>query len=133
MSRRVAFMAWLKEQEGKPYIWNADGPRGYDCSGLVCAGILAVGGPDWRATHNSDRLWRELTATELAEPGDFVFYGPPHKSTHVMVQWWDGRVYGATGGGSQTTEPTKGACVQFRSGPNYRPDLLGYRRFPLED
>lgn len=30
-------LTFLKAQDGKPYVWNAAGPGGYDCSGLVSA------------------------------------------------------------------------------------------------
>ncbi|WP_375746479.1 C40 family peptidase [Corallococcus interemptor] len=47
-----------------PFRWGAKGlrapgaePRLFDCSGLVTWCLNEVGGPDWRATHNTDRLW----------------------------------------------------------------------------
>jgi len=134
-SKREQFIEWCYAQRGKPYIWGSDGPDGFDCSGLVCAGILALGGPDWRKTHNSDKMFREFKVIQGrgAQPGDLVFYGPPTRVTHVMVLWPDGRVFGAAGGNSKTLTPTKGAEVQFRSKVNYRPDLRGFRAFPLED
>lgn len=135
VSKRQQFLDWCYAQKGKPYIWGADGPDGYDCSGLIAAGVLFLGGPDWRKTHTSDRMFRELRPIEgrNAQAGDLVFYGPPLKVTHVMVLWGDGRVFGAAGGNSRTTSPTKGAEVQFRRSINYRPDLRGLRAFPLED
>jgi murein DD-endopeptidase len=49
-----------------PYRWNAQGTRDanngqrlFDCSGLVTWALLQVGGPDWRAIHNTDRLLAE--------------------------------------------------------------------------
>jgi cell wall-associated NlpC family hydrolase len=134
-TKRQAFLNWCYSQKGKPYIWAAKGPDAYDCSGLVTAGLLAIGGPDWRAMWNSQRLFGSLKNIEgrAAKAGDLVFYGPPHRITHVMVLWDDGRVFGATGGGSQTKTPTKGAEVQFRSKVKYRPDVRGFRAFPLEE
>jgi len=135
LSRRQRFLDWCYSQRGRPYIWGAKGPEAYDCSGLVTSGFLAVGGQDWRVTHNSQRLFGLLQdiTDRPAKAGDLVFYGPPNRVTHVMVLWEDGRVFGATGGGSQTKTPTKGAEVQFRSKVGYRPDVKGFRAFPFED
>jgi hypothetical protein len=36
--------AWLRAQNGKPYVWAAAGPDGYDCSGLVSAAYLMMHG-----------------------------------------------------------------------------------------
>jgi hypothetical protein len=33
----AAALAWARTQVGKPYIWGAVGPRGYDCSGFMSA------------------------------------------------------------------------------------------------
>lgn len=35
----VRTQAWMKAQAGKPYVWAASGPGGYDCSGFVSATI----------------------------------------------------------------------------------------------
>lgn len=40
----VAAQAWLMGQRGKPYVWGAVGPGGYDCSGLVSAVINVARG-----------------------------------------------------------------------------------------
>ncbi|GEL75374.1 hypothetical protein MVI01_71580 [Myxococcus virescens] len=69
-----------------------------------------VGGPDWRATHHTGRLWTEcshLKVGDLVLPGDLVLYhrlGEPTKPEHVMVvvSWALDVVVGASGGGSST-------------------------------
>jgi len=47
---------WIRAQAGKPYVWAAAGPHGYDCSGLVGAvyQLLRGGNPHQRvfSTHN---------------------------------------------------------------------------------
>lgn len=126
-----AFLRWCLERVGKPYVWGAKGPDAFDCSGLVTAGVLACGGPDWRQTHNSARLFDVLAPTQWPVAGGLAFYGPPHRVVHVMVVVGDGRVFGAAGGGSQTTTPTKGACVQFRASVDYRRDRRGFRALAL--
>ncbi len=128
------FLEHCIAQEGKPYIWGAKGPDTFDCSGLVTYALHKAGGPDWRATHSSARLFECLPVVTEPEPGDLCFYGSPERVTHVMVVIGDkiGRVIGASGGnGTCTTlEIAKkiGAAVKFKSGVKYRPDLRGFRR-----
>ncbi|GGT34701.1 NlpC/P60 family protein [Nonomuraea spiralis] len=64
---------WALTQQLKPYVWGAEGPSSYDCSGLVMAAYQRVGislphytGDQWTAgTHVSrDQL----------RPGDLVFF-----------------------------------------------------------
>jgi cell wall-associated NlpC family hydrolase len=60
-------------QIGKPYIWGADGPGGYDCSGLTSAA--------WRQggvslPHNAAAQRRTIRSVSRSElrPGDLIFY-----------------------------------------------------------
>ncbi len=144
----AAYLEALRAQEGYPYTWptpenyySGKGlsgclyPTGRDCSGAVTFAIHAAGGPDLRSDHSSRTLWKELMATDAPLPGDLVFYGQAGIPGHVMTLMDDGRVLGATGGNRLTTSPTLakpiGACVRYRSGPNYRTDKLGFRVNPL--
>ncbi|GLX00651.1 C40 family peptidase [Microtetraspora sp. NBRC 16547] len=64
---------WALSQQLKPYVWGADGPSSYDCSGLVMAAYQRVGislphytGSQWSAgTHIDPKDMR---------PGDLVFF-----------------------------------------------------------
>lgn len=60
-------------QIGKPYVWGADGPGGYDCSGLTSAA--------WRQggvtlPHNAARQRRTVSSVSRSNlrAGDLVFY-----------------------------------------------------------
>ena len=78
-AQRVTAVAFAKKQvqARKPYVWGAQGPNSFDCSGLVYAAYKAAG-LDWP---NWDRLNAALYAgytkhvalTEL-QPGDLLFY-----------------------------------------------------------
>ncbi|NBD11847.1 C40 family peptidase [Corallococcus silvisoli] len=156
-SQRAAFLALVLEQMGAPYRWGAKGLkpsasalRLFDCSGLVTWCLQEVGGPDWRATHNTDRLWDVCTPVAIeAEllPGDLVLYGRPGTKTadgrpvtredpnHVMVYVGAGVVVGASGGGSTTLTladaAAAGARVKTFPRIAYRGDVLGFRRLPF--
>lgn len=126
-----------------PYLWGGKSPgRGLDCSGTVTLGLWLAGGPDWRATHDCDRLWAacEYVEETEAQPGDLAFYGRRKPDgaldcTHVMVLLPGGRVWGATGGDSTTTSraiaEAKGARVKAKPLVRYRQDFVGFRRLPL--
>lgn len=144
-SQRAAFLQAVLAQMHAPYRWGAkgqrastDGPRLFDCSGLVTWALHQVGGPDWRATHNTDRLWAECApVASVADllPGDLVLYGKAGDPDHVMVHVGAGVVVGASGGGSKTLTledaARTGACVKAFARPEYRPDILGFRRLPF--
>jgi murein DD-endopeptidase len=130
----MGFLLQCSTAEGKPYVWGAKGPDAFDCSGLVTWALHECGGPDWRNSHNSARLFAELAPVEKPQEGDLAFYGQPGRVTHVMVCWGDGRVYGACGGDSTTTSvemaKLRKAKVQYRAKADYRPGFLGFRRLP---
>ncbi|WP_368671424.1 C40 family peptidase [Corallococcus exiguus] len=144
-SQRAAFLALVLAQMHAPYRWGAkgtpvskDGPRLFDCSGLVTWAFNQVGGKDWRATHNTDRLWAECAPVASAAdllPGDLVLYGKAGDPDHVMVHVGAGVVVGASGGGSKTLTledaARADAKVKAFTRVAYRPDLLGFRRLPF--
>ncbi len=138
MSLRASFVRLIEQFAAAaiPYHWGGKDLTGLDCSGAVTLALFLAGGPDWRASHWSDRLLRECEpVTEAsAHPGDLALYGTRSGASHVMVLMPDGRVCGATGGGSTTTRDnaTSRQRVLYRSGPHYRQDLLGFRRLPLD-
>ncbi|KXK58798.1 glycoside hydrolase [Micromonospora rosaria] len=60
-------------QIGKPYVWGAEGPHAYDCSGLMLAAWATAG---VRLPHNAARQRRVTPSVSRSElrPGDLVFY-----------------------------------------------------------
>ncbi|MGK5440670.1 NlpC/P60 family protein [Micromonospora sp. URMC 105] len=68
---------------GKPYAWGADGPGGYDCSGLTSAAWRAAGRS---LPHNTRMQWGVVTHIGRGDlrPGDLVFYsGLGHVALYV--------------------------------------------------
>ncbi|MEV7570369.1 C40 family peptidase [Streptomyces tanashiensis] len=60
-------------QIGKPYVWGAEGPRSYDCSGLTqrAWGAAGLGIP-----RTSQEQWRLLPHVDIKDmrPGDLIVY-----------------------------------------------------------
>jgi cell wall-associated NlpC family hydrolase len=68
---------------GKPYVWGAAGPNGYDCSGLTLAAWRAAGKS---LPHNAAMQWNMVARIDRAslQPGDLVFYnGLNHVGIYV--------------------------------------------------
>ncbi|MFN8050399.1 MAG: NlpC/P60 family protein [Acidimicrobiales bacterium] len=64
------------EQQGDPYVWAADGPDSFDCSGLVLFAYRAAGVQLPHSSRGMRAMTRSITADEL-QPGDLVFGGSP--------------------------------------------------------
>lgn len=98
---------------GKPYVWAADGPDGYDCSGLTLAAWRAAG---IGLAHYTVTQWEQtipIGRSDLA-PGDLVFYSG---LGHVALYVGDGKVIHA---------PTFGEYVKISNVDMMSPE--GYRR-----
>ncbi|MFE6894523.1 NlpC/P60 family protein [Streptomyces sp. NPDC057694] len=82
-------LAYAVRQIGKPYVWGAEGPASYDCSGLTSQAWAHAGQPIPRT---SQEQWATLPKVPLSElrPGDLVVYFP--KATHVAMYLGDGMV-----------------------------------------
>jgi peptidoglycan DL-endopeptidase CwlO len=82
-------LEYAVEQIGKPYVWGAEGPRSYDCSGLTSQAWAEAGR---EIPRTSQEQWAQLPRVSLRSlrPGDLVIYFP--KATHVAIYLGDGMV-----------------------------------------
>ncbi|WP_405840866.1 C40 family peptidase [Streptomyces platensis] len=74
---------------GKPYVWGATGPAGYDCSGLTQAAWKAGGVALPRTTYTQISSGPRVARSQLA-PGDLVFFYSG--ISHVGIYVGDGRM-----------------------------------------
>lgn len=82
-SRSVA-MEYAIKQLGKPYVWAAQGPNGFDCSGLTHKAWGAAGEDVFPQT---ETLVRQERHVSRPQPGDLIYH-PGH------VQMFMGRIGG---------------------------------------
>ncbi|SEE35633.1 C40 family peptidase [Streptomyces sp. 2314.4] len=86
---------------GKPYVWGATGPSGYDCSGLTQAAWKSGGVALPRTTYTQVSSGPRIDRSQLA-PGDLVFFysGISHVGLYI-------------GGGKMIHAPHPGAPVRI--------------------
>ncbi|MFI1259237.1 C40 family peptidase [Streptomyces netropsis] len=82
-------VAFAYQQLGKPYVWGAQGPASYDCSGLTSRAWSRAGVPIPRT---SQEQWKKLARIPLGtlRPGDLIIYY--REATHVAIYVGDGQV-----------------------------------------
>ncbi|WP_239312934.1 C40 family peptidase [Plantactinospora mayteni] len=83
-------------QIGKPYVWGADGPDSYDCSGLTGA-AWAKGGVSLAHNARSQRGQTARISRSELRPGDLVFYYAD--LSHVGMYVGDGWIVHASRAG----------------------------------
>ncbi|MFW3173104.1 C40 family peptidase, partial [Geodermatophilus sp. CPCC 206100] len=90
-------------QRGKPYVWAAEGPGSFDCSGLVLFAYQAAGVSLPHSSRLQSQTGRTVSRAE-ARPGDLVaFYSPV---SHIGIY---------LGNGQMVHAPTSGDVVKVAS------------------
>ncbi|MEU9475703.1 NlpC/P60 family protein [Streptomyces sp. NPDC048191] len=93
-------VAFATAQLGKPYVWGAEGPKSYDCSGLTSQAWAAAGHPIPRT---SQEQWKQLKHVDVKDmrPGDLVIYFDD--ASHVAIYVGDGAIIQAPRPGRDVT------------------------------
>ncbi|NJP72254.1 C40 family peptidase, partial [Streptomyces sp. C1-2] len=93
-------VAFATDQIGKPYVWGAEGPNSYDCSGLTSQAWLAAG---HAIPRTSQEQWKRLPHVALADmrPGDLIIYF--EDASHVAMYLGDGKIVHAPRPGRTVT------------------------------
>ena len=81
---RAAILAYAQAQVGKSYVWAAEGPDSFDCSGLTMM-AYAQAGIQLEHSSSAQLLAGEHISASAAQPGDLL--------------WWPGHIAIYTGGG----------------------------------
>lgn len=91
---RAEFIKNVLAQKGKQYVWGAEGPDTFDCSGLIKWALGQIGisfphytGDQWNATDH-------ITEAE-AKPGDLIYFGS-NASRHVGMYTKKGEMFNAS-------------------------------------
>ncbi|MFD9436039.1 NlpC/P60 family protein [Streptomyces sp. NPDC060002] len=87
-------------QIGKPYVWGAEGPNSFDCSGLTSEAWRSAG---QAIPRTSQEQWKQLPhiAVEDMRPGDLIIYFDD--ASHVALYVGDGAIIHAPRPGRTVT------------------------------
>lgn len=69
----TSLLDWARGKIGLPYIWGGSGPDGYDCSGLIYAGMKELGRSVTRVASGQYSSLANV-AYEQRQPGDLIFF-----------------------------------------------------------
>ena len=92
-----------ENQLGKPYVWGAEGPDSFDCSGLTKYAYAAAGISLPHYTGDQWNVGRHVAESDL-QPGDLIFF---HSDLHHMGMY--------IGGGQLIHAPHSGDVVRIAS------------------
>ncbi|WP_250401114.1 C40 family peptidase [Streptomyces cellostaticus] len=100
-ARAAAAVAAARSALGRPYVWGASGPSGFDCSGLMQWSYAQAGVHLPRTSQDQRHAGRQVPLSQ-ARPGDLVVYRAD--ASHVGMYVGAGRVIHA---------PHPGAPVRY--------------------
>jgi cell wall-associated NlpC family hydrolase len=89
-------------QLGKPYVWGAEGPNSYDCSGLTSWAFRKAGVTLPRSSSQQALVGKAVSWDQM-RPGDLVFYYDP--VSHVGIY---------AGNGTFIDAPQSGDVVKYQ-------------------
>lgn len=89
----TAALRAAESRQGLPYVWGADGPASFDCSGLVEWSFAQAGVPMPRVAADQARTGPAVPVSQL-QPGDLLFYHTdptaPGYISHVAIYLGNG-------------------------------------------
>lgn len=100
-ARSAAAVMAVRQALGRPYVWGASGPSGFDCSGLM-QWAYARAGVSLPRTSQAQRYAGRMVPLSEARPGDLVAYRAD--ASHIGMYVGNGQVIHA---------PYPGAPVRY--------------------
>lgn len=107
-----------KYGKDKPYVWGAEGPDSFDCSGLVKYALEKAFGKSF--PHYSGDQYSASRGVKDPQIGDLVFFGPGGRN-HVGVYAGGGKIWSAM-------NPSSGIGMAKVS--DFHEGAVSYRRIP---
>lgn len=98
---RSQVVAIAKRYLGAPYVWGAEGPNTFDCSGFTMYVYRQVGVRLPRVSRDQIHAGQRVSRGDL-QPGDLVFFGSPIHHVGIYV-----------GGGMMINAPHTGDVVKI--------------------
>lgn len=86
---RAAILAYAQAQVGKSYVWAAEGPDSFDCSGLTMM-AYAQAGIQLEHSSSAQLLAGDHIPASEAQPGDLLWW-----PGHIAIYTGNGRMIGA--------------------------------------
>lgn len=100
-ARGMSAVAAVRQALGKPYVWGANGPSGFDCSGLM-QWAYSQAGVSLPRTSQAQRYAGRMVPLSQAQPGDLVAYRAD--ASHIGMYVGNGQVIHA---------PYPGAAIRY--------------------
>ncbi|WP_416210924.1 C40 family peptidase [Frankia sp. Cr2] len=97
LGEKIVYLA--SKQAGKPYVWGAQGPNAFDCSGLVQYIYKQLGRSVPRVT-DAQYAASQKISRDAKQPGDLIFFGQPGNIYHVAIYAGDDMMWAAPHSGT---------------------------------
>ncbi|MCK9929946.1 NlpC/P60 family protein [Frankia sp. Mgl5] len=89
---KAVYLASL--QNGKPYVYGAEGPYAFDCSGYAQYVFKQLGRNLPRTAQEQFRATARIPPSGK-QPGDLIFFGSPNNITHMGIYAGNGYMWAA--------------------------------------
>jgi len=129
---RKRIIETAESYQGVPYVYGAESPEAFDCSGLVQ--YVYAKAADLQIPRNSTGIWAAGTEISLkdAKPGDIIVFDTIHAGgpSHVAIFKGDGTIIHAVSEPTRTADGKKtGVIVSVLKGSSFEKAILGSRGF----